>query len=311
MSEDVTSDEKKQQQLELFEEWFKIRDPSRSHYPSLLSLVSMFLPVKDRKRGDTSGWGEKDGEFYRCNGVTIQRFGPGLSTYDEDTLIAIIQLACERSLIGTEADVRNKYLPLFSDNDKDTDVDKETKKTFYIGNMTYYRINKYIGRETSGSGLKSCRDSVNRLSKTTLDISSSYSSKSATTGFFRVVRDENEKKPFTVVIEPIMAKYLIDYVIMDLNIRKALSPVGKSVYRYFIGSGENRIPLLDLMESIGFDGSIADFKRILAGRKGTAKRKGKTGELDVMIEIGWLKNWEITGTGRNEPMMLDIDRAIQ
>jgi hypothetical protein len=299
----------KTDQLELFEEWLQVRDPESSHYPSIFGLTSMFLPVKDRKKGDTTTWGKKGGEFYYAGDFTIQRFGPGLSTYDEDTLIAILQLSSERMLVGDEADVRERYLPGLPQTKTDLSFfNASLRNSYYVGTISPYRINKYFGRETSGAGLAACLESMLRLQQTSLTISKKRSSKIADTHFFSLIRDEQESSSVTVVIDPIMAKLMQDFVVMDLNLRRKLTPVGKGVYRYLEASGVKTIPILDLMERIGTTLSVSDFNRALLGRRPTAKNPGTQGELKVLQDSGWLRSYEIVGTGRSRPFVLKIEK---
>jgi hypothetical protein len=295
-------------QLELFEEWLQVRDPESSHYPSIFGLTSMFLPVKDRKKGDTSGWGSTAGVLYKAGDFTILRIGPGLSTYDEDTLIAILQLSQERQIIGSEEDVRENLLPNLLQSKSDAGFLASSTNFYFVGTITPYKINKYFGRETSGSGLADCNESMVRLSQIKLTITKKGSSKIADTHFFSLIRDEDVNKPITVVIDPIMASLLQDFVVVDLTLRRKLTPIGKSVYRYLQASGVKAIPVVDLMEKIGTSLAIADFNRALLGRKPTKNSPGTQGELNVLQEAGWLKAYSISGTGRNTPFILNVTR---
>ena len=95
---------------------------------------------------------------------------------------------------------------------------------------------------------------------------------------------------------------------MELSFRRKLTPIGKGVYRYLEASGVLSIPVLELMEKIGTTLSVAEFNRALLGRKPTKKNAGTRGELKVLLEAGWLTSYEITGTGRSTPFVLNIER---
>ena len=294
-------------QLELFEEWLQVREPEDSHYPSILGLTSMFLPVKDRAKGHTS---HETGERYYTGEFTIERFGAGLSTYDEDTLIAILQLSSERRIVGAEADVRNTLL--LPDSVKEIEpFSPEFRDNYLVGSITAYKINKYFGRGTSGPELKDTVASMLRLSRTSLTISKKGSSRIVNTHFFSLIYDENEEAPITVVIDPIMAGLMQDFVIMDLSLRRKLTPIGKGVYRYLEASGRLSVPILALMEKIGTTLSVAEFNRALLGRKPTKKNAGTHGELKVLQEAGWCKEYDITGTDRSKPFVLNIKRPAK
>lgn len=299
-------------QLELFHEWLQVRDPESSHYPSIFGLTSMFLPVKDRKKGDTTTWGKTGGEFYQAADFKIQRLGPGLSTYDEDTLIAILQLSAEMRIVGEEEEVRDSFLPGLPRSKSDVGAfNSEFQNNYFVGTITPYKINKYFGHGTSGPDLAKTLESMLRLQQTTLTITKRGSKRIADTHFFSLIRDENEEAPVTVVIDPIMAGMLQDFVVMDLSLRRKLTPIGKGVYRYLEASGRVSIPILELMQKIGSTSSVAEFNRALLGRKPTKKNAGTQGELKVLLDSGWLTSYEITGTGRNTPFVLNIKRPNQ
>lgn len=294
-------------QMELFEEWLQIRDPSSSHYPSIFGLTSMFLPVKDRAKGNVGAW--EKGEFYYTDEFTIERHGAGLSTYDEDTLIAILQLSAERRIVGAEADIRSALLPALPESKKGMEsFEPEYRNNYLVGTITPYKINRYFGRGTSGSELRDTVESILRLQKTSLTISKKGSSRIVDAHFFSLIRDENEEAPITVVIDPIMAGLMQDFVIMDLSLRRKLTPIGKGVYRYLEASGRLTIPIVELMEKIGTTLSVAEFNRALLGRKPTSKNPGTHGELKVLQDAGWCTEFEITGTGRSRPFVLNIRR---
>lgn len=47
-----------------------------------------------------------------------------------------------------------------------------------------------------------------------------------------------------------MVGLMQDFVIMDMSLRKKLTPIGKGVYRYLEASGILTIPVLELMEKL-------------------------------------------------------------
>lgn len=269
----------------------------------------MFLPVKDRKKGDTVGWEPDSGQFYNVGDFTIQRLGPGLSTYDEDTLIAIFQLSAERRIVGSEREVRERFLPGLPESKSDAGiVPVELRDVHLVGTVSPFRINSFFGRETSGAGLAACQASMTRLARTSLSIRKKGSTLSYNVHFFSHVGSDNERASVLVAIDPIMAMFLQEYVVLDLTLRRKLAPVGKSVYRYLEASKIKTIPVLELMEKIGTTMSLADFTRALLGRKPSKRRAGSEGELKVLKDAGWLKSYEIVGTGRNSPFILNIER---
>ena len=80
------SEQLAQQQLELPIEELLPVESGPSKYPTLLTRVPLFSPVANRTTLDTD-W--IIGDVYTTPWGAIQRIGPGLDIYDEDTLIGM------------------------------------------------------------------------------------------------------------------------------------------------------------------------------------------------------------------------------
>lgn len=276
-----------------------------SRYPTLLTRIPIFEPIKDRKKADTSGWGmSSGGDNYETGELRVQRFGPGLSIYDEDTLIAILQIAAARRLRGSRTLIQ-QHLKDKIDIEGDPDVVEEV----FFGCITSYKINDYLGRGTGGDQLKQCFASIDRLSLTTLRFFNDAKGQLGTTKFFELIRDYEVAGDIYVKINATMVTLLKEYTEIDLTIRKTLTDTGKSVHRYLSGQ-ENKfsISLVNLMTEIRYGGEIKDFKRSLLGRKATTKTKSETGQLTILKDCGWLDYFEISGTGRKSPFVLHVIR---
>lgn len=296
-------------QLALSEDWELLRRPEDSRYPRVFGMSLLFIPGKNRMLNDTFGWGEHAGAFYDTGDFIIQRFGPGLSTYDEDTLISIIQICSARRLTGATGTKPSEYPGLPAKMPEASLLFPSGDLIFHVGQISPYRINKYFGREVSGNSLRLCYESIIRLSQTTLYIQRKGFPRVVDSKFFHAARERNYMNLSEVYIDPLMTAFLSEYVTIDLNIRRQLSPTGKAVYRYLESSGIETIPLSLLMEKIGTPMSIMDFKRLLIGRNASEKRKGTIGELEILKTLGWLRAYELGGNGRSQPFCLKIEKA--
>lgn len=277
-----------------------ISKPNESKYPALFTHIPLFEPIKDRSKAETKGWDpDKDADIYNADNIEIRRFGPGLTIYDEDTLIAILQLAAQKSLKGTRSAI-SKAL-----NDISLSGDSEAVEEVYLGVVTAFKINEYLQRGTGGEQLRHCQESIDRLAVTVLMIYSEEFQKKGNTNFFRYVRDYSADGDVYIKIEPDMVRLLKDYTRVDLTVRRHLSDVGKSVHRFLSGQGnEYSVEIATLMSRLRYQGPLKEFNRALMGRK------GEEGQLDMLVRCKWLESWEVTGTGRKSPFVLHTKRKL-
>jgi hypothetical protein len=256
--------------------------------------------LQDRSERDTKGWGPNDADSYEAGDLRIERFGPGLSIYDEDTLIAILQLGAERSYRGPRS-ILNRTLKTVDDGDPNA------IEEVLVGSVTPYKVNRYLQRGTGGESLKQCQQSIDRLAVTQLLFIFEKAGKKMSAKFFEYLADFKATENTFFRIDPVMVKLLREYAEFDLTLRRKLSDTGKSVHRYLSGQdADNRIPLVDLMHHIRYQGELKEFKRLL-----TDGRANYKGQLQILKEEQWLLDFEITGTGRKTPFVLHTRRNIE
>ena len=289
-----------QQQLELPIEELLPVESGPSKYPTLLTRVPLFSPVANRADLDTD-WIK--GEVYATPWGSIRRIGPGLDIYDEDTLIALFRLCRTRKLHGKREALPVPVLRVVEDEHGERREGSGEIASVYIGTTTAYAVNCFLGRDTGGKDLKACRDSIQRLAVTSLFFHKSDLQKEGKTGFFDYVGDEDCHGKITIQFRPAMYRLMESYTYMDVAVRRQLSDVGKSVHKFLSGQpNEYAISLDKLMAAVGYFGSRKDFKRALLGARNTV------GQLEKMKLAGWLKQYEISGTGRKTPFILKIWR---
>ena len=274
------------------------REAADSRYPSLLTVVPLF-GANDRENYTTD---QKNGQVYEVpGGGIIRRIGEGLDMYDEDTLIAILQLGAKSKLVGA-----GSGMPVPLDSEKPG----EKTVTVYKGELTAMEINAFLGRGEGGRDVQLTRDSIRRLTNQRLWFESvagdDDSPMEGVTDFFKYKGFSNLRGKLYIQISPDMVNLLSSYVLMDVAIRKDLSDIGKALYRYLLTQPRDvRIDLETLAEGIGFGGIAKELKRNLLGRPAKGKDNGRTNQLEKLIELGVLVSAEITGTGRRKPFTLE------
>lgn len=276
-----------------------------SRYPALFTRVPLFTPVKDRSKDNS--FDPAKPAIYQADGFKITRIGEGLSVYDEDTLIAILQLAAEKSIKGNPSAINQRLLPVPDTQPslKPATVEGWTVEEVWIGNASPYMINAFLDRGTGGGQLKQCLESIKRLSRTVLVLSSDHVKRDRNMIFFELVNDHSEHGKAFVKINATMVHLLRDYAVIDVRIRKELTDVGKSLHRFLCGSAQEFVySLEELQKHLGYKGSAADFKRALIGRKSTDSKPGLPNQLEILKEKGWLLDYRISGTGRSSPIVL-------
>lgn len=290
------AEQRAHKQLELPIEELLPAESGQSKYPTLLTRVPLFSPVANRAVLDTD-WIK--GEVYTTPWGAIRRIGPGLDIYDEDTLIALFRLCRTRKLHGKREALPVPALRVVQDEHGERHEGGEETASVYIGTTTAYAVNRFLGRDTGGKDLKACRDSIQRLAVTSLFFHKSDLQKEGKTGFFDYVGDEDCHGEITIQFRPAMFRLMESYTYMDVAVRRQLSDVGKSVHKFLSGQpNEYAISLDKLIAVVRYCGDRKEFKRVLLGVH------SKVGQLEKMKLAGWLKQYEISGTGRKTPFIL-------
>jgi len=268
-----------------------------SKYPTLLSIVPLFA-AGERENYTTD---QNVGRIYKLPHGRIRRIGAGLDVYDEDTLIAILQLGAEKKVVG-----RREAMPLAlpSSDDKPT--------TVYKGRLTAGKINAFLGRGDGGADLERTRESIRRLANQRLWFENvdDVDGMEGVTDFFKYHGRTDLKGELLIQISPEMVNLLQQYQVIDITVRRQLNDCGKAVHRYLTPQAKLfDIALEDLAEAICYDAGGAELKRSLLGRKATKKSPGRPNQLDLMMELGFLNAWEIKGTGRKTPFRLFVEKT--
>lgn len=261
-------------QLELF-----LNNEAR--LPQRLATLPFFRPVKNRSLFDTD---VNHGERVTTQWGYVIRFGPGLNLFDEDTLLAMFNLCAVRLLCYQQ--------------------EHDHPVTIHAGYLTPTEINRFLGRDLSDDTLKETRQSIRRLQRNSIEIYHEEKNYTETVYFIKAKGSINAKGPLYIEIPPITVKWLDEFISLDLDLRKQLTPVGKAVHRFLSACpSTNQIPLTDLSDHIGFNSAITELRRALSPKNPTANS-----QLALMKAHGFLESYSIEGTGRSSPLVLHTKR---
>ena len=260
-------------------------------YPTLLARVPLFAPISRRSNNDTD-WIQ--GDLVHTAWGRIQRFGPGLDIYDEDTLIALLSIARQRSLTGPREKMPIPAHRLVQDELGERKEGAREEVVVHTGRITAYEINRFLGRSGGGRDIDACRASIKRLAKTSLVFYEDSLAKEGITHILSYLGDQDAEGEIVIQFYPAIVSLLEgSYSYIDIKIRRKLSDLGKAVHRFLSSQPKAyQIQLIKLKDVIRYDGTMKDFKRSLIG------------QLDSMKSLKWLRSYEIQGTGRKVPFVL-------
>ncbi len=253
-------------------------------YPTLFTRIPLFVPLRRRADRDTD-W--HTGDLIATPWGGIRRFGPGLDIYDEDTLIALLNIARQRAI---KANRHRLPIPLPS-------IPSEAEEVVvHTGVTSAYAINRFLGRQVSGRDLRACRQSIQRLAKTSLLFLNDDLAKEGMTHLLSYLGDQDARGQITVQFYPALVTLLdTSYSFIDLEVRSKLSDLGKAVHRFLSSQpAEYQIRLDKLKGVIGYHGAMKDFER------------GLIQQLEKLIALDWLSGFDIQGTGRRVPFVLHL-----
>jgi hypothetical protein len=262
--------------------------PDVPQYPETFALFPIFAPVNDRSKMDTD-W-KKRGQFsYSFPWGDLERHGPGLNIYDEDTLIALFHLARQHRHEGAPG----KFpIPLAGES-----------TIVYSGVVSPWEVNKFLSRPDSGSALKETWESIERLALTTLTITTSEGGHTNIKLFeHRAANFKDSKAKILIQFPPAVVSLLLKVVNIDIPLRMSLSVTGKAIHRHLValGPGLYEIAIGDFMERIHYTGRPGDFRDQLIGRSG---RSSILGQLQTGGVIG---EYQLAGRGKKATFVIEV-----
>lgn len=264
-----------------------------NEFPTLLTRIPIFIPGRAKRQ--LQGLDRDHALPFETPWGRGRKFGPPLSVYDEDTLMALGRLRQNR-LIGPPSNMPYPVSRLYaSAADPNVHV--------HVVLCMISDIQRMCGTSSGGRNDKLRLESVRRLAGTKIEFSKETRKKvrsGTTIDLIHVKWDAHEENAVLFVqFSPIMAAWLESaYTYIDWNVRRQLrSDIGKAVHRFLSGQGKRyQIYTRKLQTTIGHSGRYKDFVSDLREA------------LSQLQDLGWLSAWEILGNGRKQPHKLSVSR---
>ena len=286
------------EQLGLFTS-LMIEDANR--IPTLLARLPIFVPIPARLQRDLL---DKDLAFaFETPFGRGRRFGPPVTIEDEDVLFAMLQLSGRRLMgKGTRLPV-----PL---NDASWLTDQAGNLTVQVMIATVGQINKELGINDSGVNYKATLASIKRLAHVGIELETRkkdlYLGESWNGQTIRLVdiqwKTYDEEGLIFAQFSPIMVKWLREQATFhNWKIRRQIkSPNGRALYRFLCTQGNHYRRELEY---------IADVIH-WHGNRSRLRPRMEAVLTQLRDSFDWC-DFEIHGTGRSEPFVLEFWRRRQ
>lgn len=267
----------------------------RSEFPTLLTRVPIFLPGHSTRQQQLL---DKDNALqFNTSWGKGRRHGPPLTTYDEDTLMAI-GLLRQWLLRGDPNKFPIRVSPVAQRYSQSLN-----KTHVHVVTCKLSDIQKICGTTRGGNNNELRLASIKRLAATSIEITKQAAARAGERGTTIRLIDVaweawEENAIFYMQISPMLAQWLEkEFTFIDFKVRQQLSGLGKAVHRFLSSQPKTyTISTLKLKEVIHSLDPHKEFIRQLR----TALKK--------LTDIGWLETWEISGNARQRNQKLSIRR---
>lgn len=265
-----------------------------TEYPTFLTRIPIFIPSK--RTNQRSLLDEENAIAFETPWGAGKKFGPPLTVYDEDTLMAIGRLRA-KGISGRPHNLPLAVSELYRSKDQDdvnvhvvccmlTDIQKECSKSAG-GRNSLLRLN-----------------SIKRLAATTIELDSKTADKIASRGtnikLIDVAWEQyHENAILYIQFTPIMARWFEEsYTYLDWELRKKLPDTGKAIHRFLSGQPKAYEIYVD---------KLITTLRYPRERKYFIRELKQT--MDILKVEGWVLKSLISGTGRSKAHKLTILRS--
>ena len=267
-----------------------------SEFPTFLTRIPIFLPIK---RGRKNPPLDQDNAMpFVTSWGRGRKHGPPLTVYDEDTLMAIARLRKNR-LQG-----RPHHMPIpLSAIQPRGQQHQNDEIAVHVLACTMSDIQAECEDSDGGTNMQHRLASIKRLGATVMEFDRETKDKLGYRGtqvkLIDVAWDVYEVDAVLLIqFSPLMADWLeSEYTYINWEVRKQLSDTGKALHRFFSAQPKHyAIKTEKLMQTIGYQRSYGYFMSDLRNT------------LQKLQALGWLEDWDITGTGRKVPHKLTFSR---
>jgi hypothetical protein len=267
-----------------------------NEYPTLLTRLPIFPPIlrsRQKKRLD-----QDNALVFKTPFGTGRRHGPPLTTEDEDTLIVLLTLR-DRRITGRADRLPFPVPGVYS-------FKEDGCCCVHTVVCTASQILEMKGISNGGSARDWTLESIRRLAATTLEINVNKHeryfgkmTKGTTIKLLDVVWSIYETEGYLLMqFSPIVANWLErEYTYISWSVRKELTELGKSVHRFLSSQPKY------------YKGELATIAKVIGCDIPNRNLRPRFREvLDKLVTLDWLKQYKISGTGRNTPLTLETWR---
>ena len=264
-------------------------DPG-SEFPSIFTRVPIFVPAQ---RGTAKAMLDNDlAMHFETGWGKGRKFGPPLTIYDEDTLLALGALR-QQQLHGMGQNMPLKVMNPF-DPREETDVQ--------VLFTTISEIEEFLQNSKGGRGHKKRLASVKRLAAVTIEFSrisdpklkSVIKKRTINTKLIDMTTEElSTESCLYVQFPPVMVRWLREsYIYIDMEIRRQIpSDTGKAIHKHLAGQTNFNIGAETLRKVTGSQLERPKFMKCLRETLG------------ILEKLGWME-YELEGNGRRIPFKL-------
>lgn len=274
----------------------RTRLPPADELPTFFTRVPIFAPgfsrsqkalIEDARLRISTPWG------------TVTRNGPALTIYDEDTLYALVHLRDARLVAPKE------YLPSGSTDvafDLALEHESDPRHIVHCTRCLISDIQRFLGRSDGGRSAKDTLESIKRIARTSLEFEAEIPHIAKRGGILRIYdvlwECWDRDSILFVQFSPVIARWLEkDFTFIEWSVRRQLSDTGKAIHRFLSSQPRAyRISCEKLQATIFY---MRDFKSFMRDLRSV---------LAQLQQIGWLTDYDVTGTGRKTPYVLHVYR---
>lgn len=283
-----------------------------NEYPTPFTRIPLFPPIQRRKARENIARETQNADFVklesRWDKAGVWKAGPALTVYDEDTLAGLMHM---RS-IGFSGSEQRMPSKLLTKEQKQKEIIRSTGQDIIV-HAVYCVVSQLEsairGHEPpnpskgwGGAVIKRRRESVERLAGVSLKFERPHGLDMYRGKTIHIIEldwiGDRDDACYYVQFHPAIVSWLLEYrTFLDMGIRRELTPFGKALHRFLSSQVSNRrykIELGILVEAIGWQGKQSEAKKLA------------NEQLTKMQSLGFLKQFQIHGTGRREPFLIEV-----
>jgi len=273
-----------------------------NEFPTPFTRLPLFPPVQ-RTTARKAATGDWIALHSRWDSGGVFKAGPGLTIYDEDTLIGLMTLRSQ-GLTGPSDRLPIPTQPGALSSGVVLDNPIRVHALYCLISQLESTIQGRTPKAGwGGRAIQKRRDSLNRLAAITLRFeqpkgADGFQGKTIHLIYIEYVSTK-EDSCYYIQFHPLVSQWLETYrTFIDFDLRRKLTPLGKAMHRFLASQRSNRTYTVDLailVQAIGANGELRGIKR------------SALVQLAKMQDEKFLKKFEITGTGRSSPWRLTVE----